>query len=209
MYELLQIIGSSLSLNEEPWRRLLADPNGLALTTALVVVTLAGLSEALAQSIVLVLNKVKPRRFFASLGLNALVFTGSFIFYVLSIAISTRVFFGIVQPPPLLIKSVALAYAPLIFSFVTLIPYFGRALSVLLTLYHFLAIVVAVRVVHDLSDGQALAASLLGLLLFELLQVTLGRPLVQLVRWLKYRTAGVSLKPAADLLPRYRDEDER
>ncbi len=208
MLELLRIIGSSLSLDESPWRRLLADPAGLPFATALVVVLLAGLSEALAQSVVLVLNRVRLRRFFASLGLNAVIFVFGFVFYVLSVGLSTRLLFGVAQPTPLLIKSVALAYAPLIFSFVTLLPYFGRALSVLLNLYHFLAIAVAVRVIHDLTDAEALASSLLGFLLLALLQATLGRPVVWLAHWVKNRIAGVQLEPAAELVPHYRQGDE-
>lgn len=208
MLELLQIIGSSLSLDEAPWRRLLADPAGLSFATALIVVLLAGLSEAVAQSVILVLNKVKPRRFFVSLGLSAVIFTFGFGFYVLSVGLSTRLLFGAAQPNPLLIKSVALAYAPLILGFVTLVPYFGRALSVLLDLYHFFAVAVAVRVIYDLTDSQALASSLLGLLLFVSLQATLGRPVVWLARWAKNRIAGVELEPTAELASRYRQGDD-
>lgn len=209
MLELLRIIGSSLAIDEAPWRSLQASPASVPLATALIVVLLAGLSEAVAQSVALVLNKVRPLRFFASLGLNAVIFTFGFVVYVLSIDFSTRVLFGVAQPPTLLIKSVAFAYAPLILSFITLTPYFGRALSVYLSIYHFVAIVVAVRVIHDLSDAQALASSLLGFLLLVLLQATLGRPLTRLARWVRNRTAGVRLEPAAKLIPRYQDDEDR
>ncbi len=212
MLELLQIIGASLAIREEPWRQLLANAAALPLTTTLVVVLLAGLSEAVAQSIVLVLNKVKLRRFFASLLLNALIFVLGYVFYVLSIGLATRLLFGVYQPPLLLMKSVALAYAPLILSFITLMPYFGRALSVFLNLYHFVAIVVAVRVIHDLTDLQAVASSLVGLVIFIMLQQTLGRPAVRLGRWLRDHVAGVRLEPSDKLIPHYardtREEDE-
>lgn len=207
MAELLRIIGSSLAIDEAPWRNLSVNPASVPLSVALLVVLLAGLSEAVAQSVALVLNRVRPLRFFASLGLNALIFTLGFVFYVLSIGLSTRLLFGVAQPAPLLIKSVSFAYAPLILSFVTLMPYFGRALSLYLYVYHFVAIVVAVRVIHDLTDAQALASSLLGLVLLVLLQATLGRPLVALARWVRNRTAGVRLEPAAALIPRYEDEE--
>ena len=210
MLELLRIIGSSLTFSEAPWLQLLNNAASLPLTTTLVVVLLAGLSESVAQSIVLVLNKVKFRRFFASLLLNALIFVLGFVFYVLSIGLATRLIFGVAQPPLLLSKSVALAYAPLIFSFVTLMPYFGRALRVVLNVYHFIAIVVAVRVIHSLTDMQAVISSLAGLIILVLLHQTLGRPAVRFGRWLRNRVAGVQLESAAELTPRYtrRDEDD-
>lgn len=208
MLELLRIIGSTLAISEAPWRQLLSNAASLPLMTTLVVVLLAGLSESVAQSIILVLNKVKFRRFFASLLLNALIFVLGFVFYVLSIGLATRLIFDVAQPPLLLSKSVALAYAPLIFGFVTLMPYFGRVLRVLLNVYHFAAIVVAVRVIHNLTDMQAVISSLAGLIIFVLLHQTLGRPAVRFGRWLQNRIAGVQLRPAAELTPRYTLDDE-
>lgn len=210
MLELWRIIGSTLAVSEAPWRQLLANAAALPLSTTLVVVLLAGLSESVAQSIVLVLNKVKFRRFCASLILNAVIFVLGYVFYVLSIGLATRLLFGVAQPPMLLSKSVALAYAPLILSFITLMPYFGRVLHVILNVYHFAAIVVAVRVIHNLSDIQAVVSSLAGLVIFILLHQTLGRPVVRFGRWVKNRLAGVQLEPASDLIPRYtRDTEDK
>lgn len=208
MLELLRIIGSTLAISEAPWRQLLANAASLPLTTTLVVVLLAGLSESVSQSIVLVLNKVKFRRFCASLLLNGIIFVLGYVFYVLSIGVATRLLFDVAQTPLLLSKSVALAYAPLILSFITLMPYFGRALRIVLNVYHFAAIVVAVRVIHNFSDLQAIESSLAGLVLFILLHQTLGYPAVRFGHWLQDWVAGVQLKPAAELVPRYTRADE-
>lgn len=199
MDEFWYVIRSSLARDPELWRGLLANPASLPLRGVVWVVVLAGLSEAAAQSVALVLNKVSFGRFVASLFLNAVVFALGFVFYVLSIGLTTRFLYDAMQPVPLLIKSVALAYAPLILSFFTLMPYFGRALTLLLSVYHFFAIVTAVMVTYTLSESEAFISASLGFALLVLLRGTVGRPLMQVSRWLKNRTAGVQLRRARDI----------
>lgn len=195
------VIRSSLARDAELWRGLLADPASLPLRGVAWVVILAGLSEAAAQSVALVLNKVSFRRFLASLLLNAVIFALGFVFYVLSISLTTRWLYGTVQPPLLLVKSVSLAYAPLILSFFSLIPYFGRAVMLALSVYHFFAVVTAVTVTYTLTESEAFVSTVAGFVLLVLLRGTVGRPLTGFSRWLKNRTAGVQLRRASELLP--------
>jgi hypothetical protein len=201
-------IVSSFSLDRTLWRDLITYPATKSVPDALLIVLLAGLSEAVAQSIALFLNRVSPRRFIFSLFVSAVIFTCGFLFYVLSIGFVTGLLTRTSQPTSLLIKSVSLAYAPLLFSFLTLIPYFGRAIMVVLSAYHFLATIIAVKVVYGLSDGEALLSVMAGAVLFFLLRNTVGRPLTRLARSIRNRTAGVQLETTANLVPRYPDEDE-
>lgn len=201
------VIRSGLARDAELWRRLLADPASLPLRGVVWVVVLAGLSEAAAQSVALVLNKVAFGRFMASLLLNAVIFALGFVFYVLSIGLTTRFLFDAAQPTPLLIKSVALAYAPLVLSFFALIPYFGRAIMLALNVYHFFAVVTAVTVIYALTNAEALVSTVAGFVLLVLLRGTVGRPLVRFSGWLKNRTAGVRLRRASELAPGSQDEE--
>jgi hypothetical protein len=202
-----QTVASSFSLDERLWRDLITHPSAKTLPQALFIVLLAGLSEAAAQSIALFLNRVSPRRFVFSLLVSAVIFTCGFVFYVLSIGFVTSLLSRTTQPVSLLIKSVSLAYAPLTLSFLTLIPYFGRAISILLLGYHFLVTIVAVKVTYVLTEGEALLSVIAGALLFFLLRSTLGRPLTTLARSVRNRTAGVTLEPTSELLPRYKEDD--
>lgn len=205
--ELWRSIGSSFSLDRALWRDLVTYPAARTIPQALFIVLLAGFSEAVAQSVALFLNRVSPRRFVFSLLVSAVIFTCGFVFYVLSIGFMTSLLSRTTQPTSVLIKSVSLAYAPLTLSFLTLIPYFGRAISIVLLAYHFLATIVAVKVTYVLTDGEALLSVIAGAVLFFLLRSTLGRPLTRLARSIRNRTAGVKLEPTSELLPRY-DEDK-
>jgi hypothetical protein len=199
---------ASFRFDQQLWRELIADPSVKTVPRALLIVLLAGFSEAVAQSIALFLNRVSPRRFVISLLVSAGIFTCGFLFYVLSIGFMTSVLARTTQPTTLLIKSVSLAYAPLMLSFLTLIPYFGRAILIVLLGYHFIATVLAVKVTYALSEEEALLSVIAGAIFFFLLRSTIGRPLTRLATTVRNRTAGVKLEPLSELLPRYPNDDE-
>lgn len=199
---------ASFRFDQQLWNQLIADPSVKTVPRALLIVLLAGLSEAVAQSVALFLNRVSPRRFVISLLVSAGIFTCGFLFYVLSIGFITSLLARTTQPTPLLIKSVSLAYAPLMLSFLTLIPYFGRAILIVLLGYHLIATVLAVKVTYTLSETEALLSVMAGALFFFLLRGTVGRPLTHLARSVRNRTAGVKLRAPSELLPRYPNDDE-
>ena len=91
MAEFWHLIGQSLALDIGLWRDLVADPGSLRFRYAIFIVVLAGLSEALAQSVVLFMNQVRPARFAVSLFVNAFIFTFGYAFYVLSISVIASV----------------------------------------------------------------------------------------------------------------------
>lgn len=192
MGELLSIIGQSLSLDQDLWRDLLANADSVRFRNALWIVTLAGLAEAVAQSAVLFLNQVKPRRFVLSLGITAIIFVFGYFFYVLSISLIARVLYQ-ADTTAIIFYSISLAYAPLILSFLIMMPYFGRAISAYLNVYHVLALIVAVSVTYALEPRQALVCVAGGWLLIMLLKATIGRPLIWLARSSRNRAAGKQL----------------
>ena len=203
--ELWRVIWQSLTLDWDLWRDLVANPEGTRFRLTILIVVLAGLSEALAQSVVLFLNQVRPHRFVASLLINALLFTFSYAFYVLSINLVARVLYGAPRPSELIFDSVALTYAPLIFSFLTLIPYFGRGIRILLSVYHVVALLIAVRVTFALEPPQPVVCVAVGWVLLTLLSGTLGRPVISIARFLRNRSAGRQLLDTESLRRRYRE----
>ena len=90
MGELWHIIRQSLELDAALWRDLVAHPQALRFRYAVLIVVLAGLAEAVAQSVLLFVNGVKPHRFAASLLLSALIFVLGYFFYVSSVGVGKR-----------------------------------------------------------------------------------------------------------------------
>ena len=193
MNEFLDIIRRSLSLDPGLWQELLANPEALRFRPALWLVLLAGLSEALAQSVVLFVSRVRPSRFVLSLLLSAALLALGYLFYVASIEFMAEVVFGKPRLNALAFKMIALTYAPFIFSVVTLTPYLGRAVAALLTVYHVLALLIAVSVSYGFSPRQGLLCLAASWLLLQVLRGSLGRPLVWLTRALRNRVAGTAL----------------
>lgn len=196
--ELLNIIRQGLNLDARLWQDLLLNEGAAHYRLSFLIVLLAGLSEGIAQSMVLFLNQVKPRRFVLSLCINALIFTFGFLFYMVSIdAIAVYLFRA--TTPTALFYGLALAYAPLIWSFATMIPYLGQGFSLYLQLYHFLTLTVATRILYQLTYQQAVLCVIAGSLLLYVARISIGRPLMRWVRSSQNFFAGTELVDFEDL----------
>lgn len=192
----LELIGGALRLQPEAFAALELRPGGLRF--ALWVVLLAGLSSALGQSLVLFVNEVRPRRLVSSLLLSALLFALSFLFWVASIWLVAEQVFGRERPFVDAVRIVGLAYAPQLFGFFTLTPYFGGAIATALSIWGLLATLVATGVAFDVGLPAAAACTALGWLLLFVAQRTVGRPLIWLAKRLRHAVAGTRLDPYRD-----------
>jgi hypothetical protein len=143
--------------------------------------------------VVLIANRVKPGRFVMSLLLNGLIFVLGVFIVGGTTWITAHVLFHSQVPFFGVLRAVGLSYAPLLLSFLVLLPYMGTFLNRALSVWSFLALLVALMATMNLVLWQALVSALLGWLLVYLLKYTLGRPVVALERWLRRTTAGVSL----------------
>ena len=200
----LELVGGALSLDRTAFAVLLEADGSLRF--ALWIVFLAGLSSALGQSIVLFASRVAPKRFAASLVLSAFIFVGVFAFWTGSIWLAGRWLYGADRALADILAAVGLAYAPQLFGFFVLVPYLGSGISVLLSTWNLLAVVVAVQVALTLGIGPALVCSAAGWLLLQLAQRTIGGPLARLTRWARRLVAGTDLTPIDELFGRSRGE---
>jgi hypothetical protein len=191
------LIGRALGLDGTAFLSIQRMPEGLWL--ALAVVLLAGISEAVGQSIVLFANRVKPRRFVVSLLLSGLLYTSSFVILTVSVWLVATYLYGSQKSLDTVTRAVGLGYAPHFFGFFILTPYFGSPIGLLLSLWSLVAIILALHVSLGLTLLQALVCSLLGWLLLQVLRRTIGRPVNRLVRWLRRKTAGVPLVQGQEL----------
>jgi hypothetical protein len=184
-----ELIAATLRLAGDHYLEL----TGLPLRLLVSVVFLAGVSAALGQSLVLFVSRVRPHRFLASLLLSAVIFVVGFLFWSLSIWLIGRYGYSREVPYPSMLRAIALAYSPYLFSFFILTPYFGSFLWVALSIWSLLALVVATGVVLELTLWQALLCNAGGWLLLQLLGRTIGRPVLWLSGVLRGWVAGTSL----------------
>lgn len=185
------LIWGAIALRPEVFHQIQLYPHGERV--ALIIVLAAGLSQALGQSIILFVNRVKPFRFVLSLLLASLLFAISYLFWVGSTWVVYQTIFRQGISPFGLARTLGLAYAPQLLEFLVALPYFGVPISILLSIWSFLAFLVGMTSTLNLTVGQAATCGLLGWVMLQVLQRTIGRPIAALGRWLSNTTAGVSL----------------
>jgi Yip1 domain len=185
------LVGGALRLDPAAFKAVQTSAGTNLLT--LTILILAGISLTLGQSVVLLSNKVTPRRFVSSILLNGAIFVVSVLIWVAIFQLVGRLVFGVKVPFFQMARAVSLAYAPLLLSFFVLLPYLGSFLDHVLDVWSFLAMLVALSVTLHLDFWQALVCALLGWVLIQLLKYTIGRPIVTLQRWLRQAVAGTKL----------------
>lgn len=202
----VQSIRQALALDASVYAMVQVSPRGIWL--AATVVFLAGLSEALGQSVVLFINQVRPRRFALALGFSGVTHLLGYMLWASVVWLVGTFALGQRQPPVAVASAVGLAYAPQLLSFFSLTPFLGNIFSVGLSLWSLLAIVVGVRVGLGVATWQAVLAAGLGWLAIQLWRRTLGRPLYALGRWLERRIVGTPLLISLRDLPYTRRDSD-
>ena len=186
-----EILGWVFALNGEAFQTITTGAGGLSL--ALTVVFLAQLSLAIAQAIVLFINRVQPIRFGLSLLTTALLSLFEFLFLVFSTWLICQFPWSIHLSLPTLIAVLGLSYAPLLFSFLGALPYLGLPILRILSIWHLLAMVVGFGAVANCDLGVAFGYVAFGWGMKELLGKTLGQPIARLGQRLAKWVAGVEL----------------
>ncbi len=195
---LVELIGGALALDPDAFRALVvADPTRLRL--GLFVAFLAGLSLATGQSVALFAVGVAPRRFAASLLLQAALFVSGFLVWATSVWWLGGVAFDAPRSWRDVVAATGLAHAPQLFGVLVLAPYFGAALYVALSIWTLLASLVATATLLDLSFAEAAVCAAGGWLLVQLLQRTIGRPFTTIAKRLRRRVAGTPQGESADV----------
>lgn len=186
-----ELAEGAIALNPEAFELIQTLP--LSTRAALYIVLLAGFSQAIAQGLVLFINRVKPFRFVLSLLIASILFAFGYIFWTLSTWLVSNLLFGWDTSFFTVARTLGLAYAPLMLSFFVALPYLGVPISVLLSVWSFLTFLTGLRVALGIGVWQAFWCSALGWAVFEVLQRTIGRPVAGVGRWLANTAAGVTL----------------
>ena len=152
-----------MSLNPAAFQAIEQADHGLR--QALVILLIAGASETLGQSVVLILNRVSRGRFLLALLLGGLELVVEALLWIVSVWLLIGLF-GVPRPSFLsAVRVMGLAYAPLVFGVFVFFPYLGPLIGRLLRVWVLLAAVVGVSVVFDLRPIGAAVGVALGFLL--------------------------------------------
>lgn len=194
----MELVSGALRLDAATFSALIEHARGLRIS--LSTVFLAGLSVAMGQSVVLFASRVSPARFVASLVLSASLFVGVFLVWTASIWLVALYGFGSDRPFEASLIAVGLAFAPQLFGFFVLVPYFGSGIGVLLSAWNLLAIALATQVAFEIGLPQAVVCAAAGWALLQVTQRTVGWPLARLARWARSAVAGQRLQSLDDLI---------
>ena len=186
-----ELVLGAIALNPKAYELIQTLP--LSTRAALYIVLGAGFSQAIGQGVVLFINRVKPFRFVLSLLIASILFGFSYIFWTISTWLACYLLFRGDTSFFAVARTLGLAYAPLMLSFFVALPYLGVPISVLLSVWSFLASLTGLKVVLGLGLWQAFWCSALGWAVFQLLQRTIGRPVAAVGRALANTAAGVNL----------------
>lgn len=187
-----------LALGMNPDIYTLAQNATHGLRVALLIMLLAAVSEAVGQSVVLFLNRVRPWRFALAVGLAVVSNIIGYMLWSLVIWLAVRLVFGVQVDFVAALVVVGLAYAPQLFAFFEMTPYFGNLFNLALSLWTMAAIVVAVRYGMGLELWQAGVTGVISWLAIQMWRRSLGRPIYALGRWLTRGAAGKPLPWGVD-----------
>lgn len=178
------------------------DGNLALLSWALPIVIAAGLSEVLGQSYVLFANRVKPTRFITTLLINIIIFVVGFFSSVLSVWLLARFVFDYDQTFYRVLPSVASSYRPLIFGFLSAIPYFG--IGIINVLYFITYVLLAQALVFfGFQPWEAIVCTGLSLVVVFILRATIGRPIIWLGQRLRNLAAGTNFETSVEAALEY------
>jgi hypothetical protein len=194
---LSQVIGLALRLTPNLAKVVLAYPRPGLL--ALGVAMLAGISVLIGDSVVLFANRVRPARFAAGLGLNAVLFALSLAVEGITICLVARYLFGTWRPLELAVLIAFLGSAPLVFGFFIMAATLGPHIGRLLRAWSWLIIVLAVRDGFGLALWQAVVCVVLAQVLIWGINLAFRRPLgaVNDGMWRAVTQASLGMSPAA------------
>ncbi len=192
------LISGVLLLNPETFSSI--DNLPLSLLASILVVLLAGLSQTFGQSVMLFINRVRPLRFLLSVAIAAVLFVFNYNFWVLSTWLVARWLFEANLPLVEVIKTLGFSYAPLLFGFLMVIPYFGMPILIILSIWTLMAIATGLGAISNLGIWQAFESCLGGWLVLQLSQRVVGKAIARITSRIVDWVAGVKLITEPDYL---------
>ncbi|BAZ16196.1 hypothetical protein NIES4071_80710 [Calothrix sp. NIES-4071] len=186
-----EVVIAAITLNPEAFKAMETLPRGNE--AAFLLLLMVGLSNALAQAIVLFINRVSKLRFVLSLLISALLFAFSYVFWICSVWLVSHFLFRADVSFDAVFRTLALATAPLLLSFFVALPYLGVPVQILLSLWNLLAFVRGFSITSSLTLWQVFWCGIIGWFVLQVAQRSIGKPVATFGKWLSNTAAGTYL----------------
>ena len=170
----------------------------------LAIAILGGAGLLLGQSVILLVNRVQPRRFALSLLMNGIVFASSLALWALTIWVIGRWIFPTQPNLILVMELIGLSAAPYVFGLFVLIPYLGEFAYRVLSTWS--AVIATGATAYSFKVGWWPAFLLVGASWLVIWGVsnTLGRPILALRSRALRAVSGTTLDASvADILVQF------
>lgn len=136
---------------------------------AIAILILGGISLGLGQSVVLLANRVRRRRFALSLLSSGVVLLLFVAFWAGTVWLLSRLLVDQQAPYPDLLLGASISMAPLLFGFLVLFPYIGVVIFTLLRVWVLLTYIFVVNTIQNSGYWWGFLLCLGGWLLMELI----------------------------------------
>ena len=193
-----QLVSGALLLDRQTFE--LVNRLPLGLPASFLVALLAGLSQTFGQSVMLFINRVRPLRFMLSMAIAAVIFVFNYNFWVLSTWIVAKWLFGVDLTLVATVKTLGFSYAPLLFGFLMVIPYFGMPILIVLSIWTLIAIATGLGVISNLTIWSAFECCLGGWIVLQISQRVVGKAIAKITNKILDWVAGVELITEPDYL---------
>lgn len=186
---------AAIGFSPNAFRQAAASAN--AQSAALIIAFLAGMSEMLGQSVILVVNRVALYRFIASIALTGAAYALTVLTWslaVLAVAPLTRLGAIGLNDFPAVTGVLALAFAPRLFGVFSIAPYFGVAISNILEVWAMALAIFGLHIGLDLPIGAAVFCGGAGFIVSHLFRTTISRFFAKPIGRLRQAVAGSTLE---------------
>ncbi len=171
--------------------------SGEAQTAAVLIAFLAGVSEMLGQSVILVINRVALYRFLASLAFTGFTYVLTALTWTLSaIAVAPLTRLGVLSPGEIVgvFGVVSLSFTPRLFGVFAMAPYFGQALGNLLEASAMMLAIFGLHAGFGLPLHAALFCGGAGWVLSYFTRAYLGHALAKPLGRIRFAVSGSALE---------------
>jgi hypothetical protein len=168
MVELGSAVDAILSLDPAAIHAVQTAPG--ALSVAIWILLLGTLSDVLGDSPLLFINRMRPGRFAAAVGIEAVLSVVRVAIWILSFWVLVNVLHLGSASLADVVLVVGLGYAPMLLSFLVLIPFLGPVIGRILHAWTLVTILASIAVATNSSPWQVLAPGLVAVLLILLVR---------------------------------------
>jgi hypothetical protein len=189
--QFLELVGGVIRLDPDAMRAIAQSPDGLRVAVAILL--LSSLSDAVGNSPILFLSGVGGGRFAVCLLVDTLLSVVRIAVWIVSLVVLVNL---LPQADVSLAEAtlvVGIGFAPMLLSFLALLPLLGPVLLRLLHAWVIVTVIVALRTLVGLGPGPALAVAVVGWAAVLVVGHTVDRVVVRGFGWLTRRLLGVDL----------------